>query len=488
MIGIAGFRPAYGGHGYLAAGAAGVVLGLLLSHVGQRARLPLVVVVAVSALAFLLFGGVVSQTGSVSLPVLRTVANVAVTGWTAAADHRPAGRPHRRACSCCPTCSACSAGWPGTRSRAAPGSRCCPPPRPPPWSRCPSCSARPSRPPPCSRAPASPLPCSPGPPSASSAAPPGRPRSAGSVPGSGSARRSPCSPWPARAPSVVGPHLPGANAHQRVVLYVEPPFDVSAYPSPLAGFRDYTKDVPAGLSVYGEELLATSGLPAGSRVRIAAMDAYDGLSWGVANAGRGLVVRRLPAGRRAAAGGGARQDAGRRRSRSSPATTQPWLPDLADTTGFTFSGTDGSATAAALRFNVATTTGLIPDGVPAGLRYTVSAAAVTAPAPPRSRPRARRARPTRTSLIPAAVQAFAQAHADIGDHPHGQGPRARRVPAGQRTVQQRRRRAERDHRRARLRPAHLVPGGQGDHRRRRAVRRHDGAARERGRRSRPGQP
>ena len=41
MIGIAGFRPAYGGHGYLAAGAAGVVLGLLLSHVGQRARLPL---------------------------------------------------------------------------------------------------------------------------------------------------------------------------------------------------------------------------------------------------------------------------------------------------------------------------------------------------------------------------------------------------------------------------------------------------------------
>jgi len=36
MIGIVGFRPAYGGHGYLAAGAAGVALGLLLS----RARWP----------------------------------------------------------------------------------------------------------------------------------------------------------------------------------------------------------------------------------------------------------------------------------------------------------------------------------------------------------------------------------------------------------------------------------------------------------------
>src|SRR3984885_12595379 len=93
MVGIVGFRPAYGGHGYLAVGAAGVVLGLLLSHVGQRAGPPLVVVVAVSVLAFLLFGGVVSQPGSVSLPVLRTVANVAVTGWTQLlTTARPVGR------------------------------------------------------------------------------------------------------------------------------------------------------------------------------------------------------------------------------------------------------------------------------------------------------------------------------------------------------------------------------------------------------------
>ena len=93
MIGIAGFRPAYGGHGYLAAGAAGVVLGLLLSHVGERARLPLVAVLAVSVLAFLLFGGVISQTGTVSLPAARTVANVAVSGWTQLlTTARPVGR------------------------------------------------------------------------------------------------------------------------------------------------------------------------------------------------------------------------------------------------------------------------------------------------------------------------------------------------------------------------------------------------------------
>jgi hypothetical protein len=93
MAGIAGFRPAYGGHGYLAAGAAGVLAGLLLSHAGQRARAPFAAVVAVSALAFLVSGGVVSQTGTVSLPELRTVANVAVSGWTQLlTTARPVGR------------------------------------------------------------------------------------------------------------------------------------------------------------------------------------------------------------------------------------------------------------------------------------------------------------------------------------------------------------------------------------------------------------
>src|ERR1700734_2509725 len=73
MIGIVGFRPAYGGHGDLTAGAAGVLLGLLLSHFGRRARVPLLFVVAASILAFLLFGGVISQTGTVSLATLQSI-------------------------------------------------------------------------------------------------------------------------------------------------------------------------------------------------------------------------------------------------------------------------------------------------------------------------------------------------------------------------------------------------------------------------------
>ena len=417
MIGIAGFRPAYGGHGYLAAGAAGVVLGLLLSHVGQRARLPLVVVVAVSALAFLLFGGVVSQTGSVSLPVLRTVANVAVTGWTQLlTTARPVGRTagllvlpyllglfsgvaghalaRRTRFAVLPAAAPAAVvalsilfgaaqptaavlqgagfavgvlAWAAVRQQRG-AARATTLGRQRPWQRI------------------------------------GAAVAVLAVAGAGA--------------TVVGPHLPGANSHQRVVLYVEPPFDVSAYPSPLAGFRDYTKDVPAGLSVYGEELLATSGLPAGSRVRIAAMDAYDGLSWGVANAAAGSSFggyQRVGALLPGAVPGPTRTAT----ITIEPAYDQPWLPDLADTTGFTFSGTDGSSTAAALRYNVATTTGLIPDGVPAGLRYTVSAAAVTSPGTTALAAASPEGAPDSDITIPAAVQAFAQAHADTATTPMG---------------------------------------------------------------------
>src|ERR1700691_5572588 len=81
MIGIVGFRPAYGGHGYLAAGAVGVLAGLLLSPAGQRARLRLLAVAPASAMASLRFGCVISQRGTVSLPTLQAVMDAAVSGW-----------------------------------------------------------------------------------------------------------------------------------------------------------------------------------------------------------------------------------------------------------------------------------------------------------------------------------------------------------------------------------------------------------------------
>jgi hypothetical protein len=416
MIGIVGFRPAYGGHAYLAAGAAGVLLGLLISHFGERARLPLLVVVAASVLAFVLFGGVISETGTVSLATLRSVAGAAVSGWQQLlTTARPVGStagllalPYllglfsgvagsalaRRTSAVLlpaiapavvvalsilfgaaqPTAAALQGGgfavvalgWAAVRQRRGTAQRTTIG-RQRVWQRI------------------------------------GLTACVLAVAGAGA--------------TVVGPHLPGAGAHQRVVLSVVPPFDVTAYPSPLAGFRDYTRDVPPSVSVYGKELLATTGLPAGSRVRIAAMDAYDGLTWGVANAsasgsfsGFQRVGTLLPG-----AAGGHTQTA---TITIEPAYDQPWLPDLAGTTGFVFPGPTGVA-GTALRFNIATTTGIIPGGVPAGLRYTVSYVPAPAPGTAQLANATPAGVPDPTLEIPSAVQAFAQAHADSDTTPMG---------------------------------------------------------------------
>ena len=56
---------------------------------------------------------------------------------------------------------------------------------------------------------------------------------------------------------------------------VQPPLDIQAYPSPMASFRHYTTDL------QDETLLTVSDLPENQRVRIAAMDVYDGTTFGM---------------------------------------------------------------------------------------------------------------------------------------------------------------------------------------------------------------
>jgi hypothetical protein len=83
---------------------------------------------------------------------------------------------------------------------------------------------------------------------------------------------------------VLGPRLPGADASARTIwrTQLEPPFDVSQYPSPLAGYRRYTE--PNAAELYDRPLYAVTGLPAGTPMRIAVLDTYDGSVWGAGNA------------------------------------------------------------------------------------------------------------------------------------------------------------------------------------------------------------
>lgn len=54
---------------------------------------------------------------------------------------------------------------------------------------------------------------------------------------------------------------------------VQPPFDPQQFPSPLVGFRKYFKDQK------DVDLFTVSGLPTGARIRLAALDTYDGVSF-----------------------------------------------------------------------------------------------------------------------------------------------------------------------------------------------------------------
>lgn len=170
--------------------------------------------------------------------------------------------------------------------------------------------------------------------------------------------------------AVVGPHVPGVGDNQRLVLrnYVAPPFDVGQYPSPLAAFRRYTK--PADQTLYSTTLFHISGLPSGTLVRIATLDDYDGDTWRASNqqSAPGVVpdtFQRV----------GTSIDNPNHGSAISYAVTigkgysGVWLPDVGALIELDFTGTDAQAHSDYFRYNLATGTGVVPDGLRSGDSY-----------------------------------------------------------------------------------------------------------------------
>ena len=78
----------------------------------------------------------------------------------------------------------------------------------------------------------------------------------------------------------------GDDAERAVARnWVEPPFDIGRYPSPLAGFRRYInlQGRPDATNLYDKTLLDIDGVEPGTRVRFATMDRYDGMVWGASD-------------------------------------------------------------------------------------------------------------------------------------------------------------------------------------------------------------
>lgn len=170
--------------------------------------------------------------------------------------------------------------------------------------------------------------------------------------------------------AVVGGGAAGPSAlgdQPRFVLrdVLVPPFDPDEHPSPLSAFRAFVKQ-------YREtELLTVRGLPEGARVRLATMDAYDGVVWKVAgsreSAGSGSFRRVGETIATSVAGERARVEL---EVHELPGV---WLPTVGYAERFDFTGPRARDLTRDLRYNDRTGTAVLVGGVPAGTTWTVEA-------------------------------------------------------------------------------------------------------------------
>lgn len=167
----------------------------------------------------------------------------------------------------------------------------------------------------------------------------------------------------------IGGTLLAPSPGQRFVLRkeVQPPVEPLDYPTPLAGFRKYTKDLA------DTALFTVSGIRAGETLRLATLDSYNGVVWSVAGANTAtdasgafrLVGRDIPT-----------------PPLLTPAGTSTlhvkvlgyhdvWIPDTGYTTAFSFSGTP-RADEQNVRYNATTGTAVLTTGLRSGQGYQLT--------------------------------------------------------------------------------------------------------------------
>ena len=223
----------------------------------------------------------------------------------------------------------------------------------------------------------------------------GAPAGAGSVSGAGrtagsitrralAARRISTAAAVLAAAALVGTLTAVAGTPARAALRdtIELPVDPTVFSSPLSTFRTFTKDQ------QNTALMTADGLPAGVRLRLAALDSYDGRQFTASN-DEGPFVR-IGRERPATAG---------EQSASVTVTIQGYagsfLPLPGPLQAIDFASDRAAQLTADLRYAESAETGLLPGGWQPGDQYTVLAAI-----PPR---------PTADELAKATVTAVPQA-------------------------------------------------------------------------------
>ncbi|MGD8166545.1 transglutaminaseTgpA domain-containing protein [Herbiconiux sp. P16] len=158
-----------------------------------------------------------------------------------------------------------------------------------------------------------------------------------------------------------------APAAPRDVLrdQIVPPLDLHDYASPLVGFRKFVRDEKE------ETLFTVTGLPDQARIRLATLDAYDGIVYNVAgdgSSGSGTFARVSEDIPSDAVGENATLDV------TIGALTGVWIPDAGYLDSFRFTGDRASDLSGSLHYNSATGVALTTSGLRAGDSYTMDVA------------------------------------------------------------------------------------------------------------------
>ena len=150
---------------------------------------------------------------------------------------------------------------------------------------------------------------------------------------------------------------------ERTVLREEivPPLDLHNFPTPLVSFRHYAKDEKE------TDILQVVGLPENARVRLAALDRYDGVVYDAAGLGGSTGVFTRVGEEITTVSGG------------DPATVEvtslaysgAWVPEIGDLTGVSWTGDRALEQAGGTYYNRETETAVTLEGVRPGDTFTL---------------------------------------------------------------------------------------------------------------------
>lgn len=171
------------------------------------------------------------------------------------------------------------------------------------------------------------------------------------------------------AASLTSEVLPGHTRERQVArTYVQPPFEVEKYPSPLTGFRKYSS--PLLNMLHDRPLVKVEGAEPGSLLRFAVLDDYSGMAWsatggvaGDAESGFQRVGASVPGtliGDRATL---------RLTIQDAYAATHDlnvWLPSVGPISTVHFEGDAAREHEEFFRYNLSTSQGVLPDRLRAG--------------------------------------------------------------------------------------------------------------------------